>query len=106
VNCTNAHAENITIPLTCFYQQQLAEKERIPKAEEGHQKRKSRCADAKGKGKKKRRQSSKPRDIRKETNTHAFLIKVAKRMLTKQNTVSKIIMFLKQCLFEIFKKTW
>lgn len=44
---TNAHEENITIPLICFYQQQLAEKERIPKAEEERQKRKSRCADAK-----------------------------------------------------------
>lgn len=55
MNRTDAHAENITVPLICFYQQQLAEKERIPKAEEGRQRRKSKGADAKGGGKKKRR---------------------------------------------------
>lgn len=52
MNTTNAHVENITIPLICFYRQQLAEKERLPKAEEGRQRRKSRCADTKLGGKK------------------------------------------------------
>lgn len=62
----------LTIPLVCFYQQQLAEKERIPKAEEGHQRRKSRCADAKLGGKKRREGGDQTDKHQKETNTHVY----------------------------------
>lgn len=65
----------ITIPLICFYQQRLAEKERIPKAEEGHQKRKSRSADAE---RRERREGGHYRQTSEETN---ILIKGVKRML-------------------------
>lgn len=64
----------LTIPLVCFYQQQLAEKERIPKAEEGHQRRKSRCADAKLGGKKEEKVVINLTNTRKKP-TLMFLIK-------------------------------
>lgn len=64
----------LTIPLVCFYQQQLAEKERIPKAEEGHQRRKSRCADAKLGGEKEEKVVIKLTNTRKKA-TLMFMIK-------------------------------